>query len=138
MRVFLDANIVFSAAKSDGAIRFLLDLLITRGHECWIDDYILEEARRNLAAKFPAAMDRFGALVARFAAGRASASVGDVELLAWLPPKDRPVLLSAMHLRCDLLLTGDHKHFGPGYGKAFGGVTVHSARSLAEVLQREG
>ena len=137
MRVFLDANTVFSAAKSDGAIRFLLDFLITRGHECWIDDYILEEARRNLAAKFPASMHRLGALVARFEVGRASAPVGHVEMLAWLPLKDRPVLLSAMHLRCDVLLTGDQKHFGPGYGKAFGGVTIHSARSLAEVLQRE-
>ena len=137
MRVFLDANIVFSAAKSDGAIRFLLDLLIARGHECWIDDYVLDEARRNLAAKFPAAMDRLGALVAQFHAGRASAPVGRVEMLDWLPAKDRPVLLSAMHLRCDVLLTGDHRHFGSGYGKAFGGVTIHCARSLAEGVLRE-
>lgn len=137
MRVFLDANIVFSAAKSDGAIRLLLDLLIKRGHQCCIDDYVLEEARRNLAAKFPAAMVRLGALVAQFQVSRASAPVGRVEMLDWLPAKDRPVLLSAMHLRCDILLTGDRKHFGPGYGKTLGGVTIHSARSLAEVLLRE-
>ena len=137
MRVFLDANIAFSAAKSDGAIRFLLDLLLTRGHECWIDEYVLEEARRNRAAKFPAAMGRLEALVAQFQVGGASASEGRVEMLAWLPAKDRPVLLSAMRLRCDVLVTGDRKHFGPGFGKTFDGVTIHSARSLAEVVLRE-
>ena len=137
MRVFLEANIVFSAAKSDGAIRLLLDLLVTRRHECWIDEYVLEEARRNLAAKFPAAMGRLEALVAQFKIGATSAPVGLVEMLAWLPAKDRPVLLSAMRLRCDVLVTGDRKHFGSGYGKTFDGVTVYSARSLAEVILRE-
>ena len=38
MRVFLDANILFSAAKSDGAVRALVKLLLERGHECWVDD----------------------------------------------------------------------------------------------------
>ena len=48
MRVFLDANILFSAAKSDGAVRELLRLLLDGGHECWADDYVVIEARRNL------------------------------------------------------------------------------------------
>jgi len=39
-----------------------------------------------------------------------------------------------MRLRCDALVTGDRTHFGPGYGKVFGGVTIHSPRSLAERL----
>jgi hypothetical protein len=51
MRIFLDANILFSAAKSDGAVRELLALLLAAGHECWVDGYVVEEARRNLAAK---------------------------------------------------------------------------------------
>ena len=32
--MFLDANILFSAAKSDGAMRQLLELLVDAGHEC--------------------------------------------------------------------------------------------------------
>ena len=52
MRIFLDANILFSAAKSDGAVGRLLKLLIAAGHECWADGYVVEEARRNLDAKF--------------------------------------------------------------------------------------
>jgi uncharacterized protein len=56
MRIFLDANILFSAGKSDGAARELLALLRASGHECCVDGYVVEEARRNLAAKAPAAM----------------------------------------------------------------------------------
>lgn len=53
---------------------------------------------------------------------------------AWLPEKDRPVLAGAIRLRCDALLTGDRTDFGPGYGRAFGGVVIHSPRSLLEHL----
>jgi hypothetical protein len=51
--------------------------------------------------------------------------------VAWLPEKDWPVLAAAIRLRCDALVTGDRTHFGAGYGRSFGGVTVDSPRSLA-------
>jgi hypothetical protein len=51
-----------------------------------------------------------------------------------LPDKDRPVLASAMSLRCDVLVTGDRTHFGALYGKTVAGVTVHSPQSLAQAL----
>jgi uncharacterized protein len=53
MRVFLDANVLFSAPKSDGAVRELLLLLEQSGHQCCVDACVIEEARRNLAAKAP-------------------------------------------------------------------------------------
>jgi hypothetical protein len=37
MRIFLDANVLFSAAKSDGTVRQLLALLIDAGHARWVD-----------------------------------------------------------------------------------------------------
>jgi hypothetical protein len=46
----LDANILFSAAKSNGAIRHLLALLREAGHECWVDGFAVEEARPWLPA----------------------------------------------------------------------------------------
>jgi hypothetical protein len=49
---------------------------------------------------------------------------------------DQPVLLAAIRLNCDVLVTGDRTHFGPGYGRAFEGVTIHSPRSLAEAVLR--
>jgi len=56
MRIFLDANILFSAAKSDGAIRRLLALLAGAGHECYADTFVVEEARCNLALKAPGSL----------------------------------------------------------------------------------
>ncbi len=135
MRVFLDANILFSAAKSDGAVRALLRLLVERGHECWVDAYVVAEARRNLEAKGAQALDVLDAMLPLLNVARASpASAAGPDQLAWLPEKDRPVLAAAIRLRCDALVTGDRTHFGAGYGRSFGGVTVHSPRSLAELL----
>ncbi|MCX8004684.1 MAG: PIN domain-containing protein [Burkholderiaceae bacterium] len=130
MRVFLDANILFSAAKSDGAVRALVRLLVEHGHECWADAYVVAEARRNLLAKGVEALHVLDALLPHLRL----AAVVAVDELAWLPEKDRPVLAAAIHLRCDALVTGDRTHFGAGYGRSFGGVTVHSPRSLAERL----
>jgi predicted nucleic acid-binding protein len=134
MRVFLDANILFSAAKSDGAIRKLLRLLAEAGHECWVDDYVVVEARRNLAMKGPAALSAFEALLAGLRVCEVQAIVHAQMDLDWLAEKDRPVMAAAMRSRCDVLLTGDRTHFGAAYGKVFGGVAIHSPRSLAEVL----
>jgi predicted nucleic acid-binding protein len=136
MRAFLDANILFSAAKTDGAVRQLLRLLEERGHECWVDAYVVEEARRNLAAKGAQALAVLDALLPHLRLAPASLAGASTPLVAWLPEKDRPVLASAIRLGCDALVTGDRTHFGAGYGKTFGGVTIHSPRSLAETLLR--
>lgn len=132
MRVFLDANILFSAAKSDGAVRELVRLLLDGRHECWIDDYVLIEARRNLTAKELDALSAFEALLKRLHISPAQAPGLELKLVNWLPEMDRTVLAAAMRLRCDALVTGDRTHFGPGYGRTFGGVTIHTPRSLAE------
>lgn len=134
MRVFLDANVLFSAAKSDGAVRKLLRLVLDAGHECRVDDYVVIEARRNLGVKDPQMLKVFEAILAHLQITPVQAPDPMLEELAWLPEKDRPVLAAAMFLRCNVLLTGDQTHFGKGYGKVFGGVTIHSPRSFAELL----
>src|SRR4029450_13041852 len=65
LRIFLDANILFSAAKSAGAIRRLLELLLAAGHECWADGYVAEEARRNVAVKAAGSLAELERLLAR-------------------------------------------------------------------------
>ena len=134
MRVFLDANILFSAAKSDGAIRELLRLLIEQGHDCRADDYVVIEARRNLAAKDASALVEFELLLKQLHISAAQAPGPELRLVNWLPEKDRAVLAAAIRLRCDILVTGDRTHFGAGYGKVYAGVAIHSPRSLAETL----
>ena len=134
MRIFLDANILFSAAKSDGAIRRLLHLLSGKGHQCTVDAYVSEEARRNIAAKAPEAMPVLEALLSHMP--RVDAHVGELspDAALLLPEKDRPVLDAAIRQGCAVLLTGDSTHFAALYGKTIQGVTIHSPRSLAEAL----
>lgn len=113
-------------------MRSPLRLLRERGHVCCVDAYVATEARRNLAAKGPQALHLLNARLADLEmASAATNAVASVDA-DWLPEKDRPVLAAAIRLRCDTLVTGDRTHFGAGYGKVFGGVTVHSPRSLAE------
>jgi hypothetical protein len=96
---------------------------------------VAEEARRNLAAKAPGGLAVLEALLARInVAGVQHETVAEAALK--LPEKDRPVLAAAMRLQCEALVTGDRSHFGAFYGKTLGGVTVHSPRSLAEMLLR--
>jgi rRNA-processing protein FCF1 len=135
MRVFLDANILFSAAKSDGAIRWLLNRMLAEKVECCIDEFVLTEARRNLATKDQGALLELDGLAQRLRIFPLKAPPAQPRELRWLAAKDWPILAAAMRLKCDALLTGDKTHFGPGYGKAFGGVTIHSPKSLAQSLK---
>ncbi len=134
MRIFLDANILFSAAKSDGAVRELLRLARHAGHSLWIDDYVATEARRNLLGKGPEAIAALDVLLTQVNISVAQAPGSARSELDWLPEKDRPVLAAAIRLGCDVLVTGDRSHFGAGYGKTFGAVRIQSPRSLLDAL----
>lgn len=134
MRIFLDANVLFSAAKSDGAIRQLLTLLQKAGHECCLDAYVIEEARRNLVAKTPDRVVALERLLSRMKTAGAQRSDAALETSLPLPAKDRPVLEAAIRQRCTALVTGDRTHFGALYGRTIHGGTIHSPRSLAEAL----
>ena len=138
MRVFLDANILFSAAKSVAAIRRLVEQIQARGHECVADEYVIAEARRNLEQKFTTALPDFERLlncISRLASPPAL-PVPSLDLL--LPEKDRPVLTSAIQHRCHALLTGDKTHFGRLYGQTIAGVSIHSPQGLAKALAGSG
>lgn len=134
MRIFLDANILFSAAKSDGAIRRLLGLLAEAGHECHADAYVVEEARRNLALKAPGNLPILDRLLGGVHVAQVKPQPENTAVPGTLAEKDRPVLTAAMQLRCEVLVTGDRTHFGVFYGKRVGGVKIDSPRSLAEAL----
>lgn len=132
MRIFLDANVLFSAAKSAGAIRQLLHDLHEARHALVADEYVATEAHRNITAKADGdAVAYLQALLKAIEVHPVQHAAGAQNAVAWLPEKDRPVLMAAMALKCDALVTGDRTHFGQGYGKTFEGVVIYSPAQLA-------
>jgi hypothetical protein len=134
VRIFLDANVLFSAAKSDGFVRRLLELLVADGHVLCADGYVAEEARRNLAAKGPQGLPALAALLDQLEVAALQADPETGTALSALPEKDRPVVAAAVRMTCDALVTGDRTHFGRFYGRKLAGVAIHSPRTLAEWL----
>ena len=134
MRVFLDANVLFSAAKSSGLIYELLSALKKAGHHLIVDAYVWEEAHRNIAMRYPKSIGALEALrelveVVSWYAGYDAAA----ETLP-LPEKDQPVLAAAIALKCNGLVTGDRTHFGELFGKTIEGVTIYSPPLAAQSL----
>lgn len=134
MRVFLDANILFSAVRSDAAIRQLLEMLLDARHDLVADAYVVEEARRNLQVKAPDAAPGLAGLLRRIRVEPFQPFDGDQDALRLVPEKDQPVVASAIRLGCDVLVTGDRTHFGALYGRRVNGVQVLSPRLLAELV----
>jgi predicted nucleic acid-binding protein len=134
MRIFLDANVLFSAAKSDGAIRELLQRTRAAGHVLCADAYVVTEAMRNIALKYPQELPTLNLILSYIEVARIGPARLPVDIATHLPEKDRPVLAGAIRLRCAALVTGDRTHFGSLYGKVVHGVAVHSPHSLAQAL----
>jgi uncharacterized protein len=117
-RLFLDANVLFSAAYCPAA--GLLQLW--RLPNVWLcsSRYALEEARINLTedqqrrrlSKHSQKLELFEAPHRQLPRGIS------------LPQKDVPILLAAIEARCTHLLTGDISHFGSYFGKKIEGVVI--------------
>lgn len=132
MRIFLDANVLFSASKSAGAIRQLIRALQAADHVLVADEYVATEARRNIAGKANAdSQAHLQTLLSQIEVSTAHYPASAQSAVVWLPEKDRPVLMAAIALRCDALLTGDRTHFGAGYGQTFDGVSIYAPAQLA-------
>lgn len=119
-RLFLDANVLFSAAyRPDAGVAKLWRL-----SRCTLftSHFTAAEAERNLG--LPDQRDRLSELLVSVHL------VGTLELPAAdqhgivLPAKDWPVVGGALAARATHLITGGHRHFGPFFGKRLLGVLV--------------
>lgn len=118
-RLFLDANVLFSAAyREDAGVRVLWNF---RDAEFVTSAYAVQEVRRNLVT--PEQQHALGELletvrvVDHQPAQPLPAGVS-------LPEKDQPILAAAIDAKCTHLITGDVRHFGPLFGKQLAGVLV--------------
>lgn len=136
MRVFLDANVLFSAAyREAGSVRAFFAL--ARAGACILvsSAHAVEEARRNVAAKHPGLLPDLEKLPA---AVEVSPEPRPAEL-AWaaglgLPAKDAPILAAAVEARCHILATGDRTDFGALFGRRLRGTLVMLPAEAIELL----
>lgn len=119
-RVFLDANVLVSAALKPGSR--LASLWTLPGVRLLASPHVLAEARRNVSE--PDAADRLEVLISALVVLPAEPADFPTEDDPGLPPKDRPVLLAAIVSVADVLLTGDITHFGGCLGSTVDGVRV--------------
>jgi len=133
MRVFLDANILFSAADPRSATRRVLNVLLARSAAV-ANRHVWEEAVRNVARKRPGFLDGLRALEARLEFTAAFGPAG----AAALPEKDQPVIRGAVGARCTHLWTSDRRHFGPLFGQQVHGTRIVSSIMLADELLAQG
>ncbi len=120
-RVFLDANVLFSAAyRSDAGLRCLWQLdnvqLVTSA-------YAAEEAKRNLDTadqqrELEQLLDGIELIEHH------PSKIPSIEKQVELHEKDLPILLAAIDAKCTHLITGDVRHFGEYFGKRVGGVLI--------------
>lgn len=121
-RVFLNANVLFSAAYSEASrLRELWRLAETA---LLTSAFALEEARRNLLVYCPDGMSHLAVLVAELEIAAETSEAAQLPAGLDLPDKDRPILASAVGAACTHLLTGDSRHLRSLYGRRVGGVLV--------------
>jgi len=119
-RLFLDANVLFSAAyREDAGVACLwsLDDVVLS-----TSSYAIEEAERNLSARHQTR--RLKKLVQALHIVETTTVPELVREGVTLPDKDWPILGGALAADSTHLITGDFKHFGRYFQKQIAGILI--------------
>lgn len=128
-RLFLDANVLFSAAYRPNA--GLVKLWKLGNVALCSSRYAREEARINLSHEVQRRrLDRLCRDIHFFDAPSKELPHG-----VSLPAKDVPILLAAIEAKASHLITGDFRHFGGYFGKKIEGVVIMTP---GDYLQKSG
>lgn len=141
MKLFFDANVIFSAAHRDeGRAQSLVAMARAGACELLTSTHALEEARRNLRLKSSGFEIRLESLIAQATVVPEAPAV----IVAWareqgLPPNDAPILAAAVHAGAGLLVTGDERDFGRLFDRVLRGTRIATpAKALDIVLKAAG
>jgi predicted nucleic acid-binding protein len=129
MRVFLDANILFSASFPKSQLAEFLNELACHA-DLFSGVYAKKEAERNIAAKEPGRL----ADLERLANSIELIPDQVFDLPVKLAQKDRLILCGAIAGKADYLLTGDKKDFGQLFEQSVHGVKIVTVQILLEEL----
>lgn len=121
-RVFLDANVLFSAAYGSPRVSTLRDR--ARSGQCRLlaSRYAIEEARRNLGD--PAHLATLARLLEEVTVVDEPPS--GLRCPIALPDDDRTVFLAAMAAGATYFLTGDARHYGAQFGATVAGMRIET------------
>ena len=130
-RLFLDANVLFTAAHNpDGKAALIISFGKEGIMQLCKSAFAVEEAHRNLAAKYPAALKQLSELLK-------TPTIVPERPDAIFPPdlteKDRPIFQAALVCKATHLITGDTAHFSSFMrkpAKTFGIVIMTPAQFL--------
>jgi uncharacterized protein len=136
VRLFLDANVLFTAAHNPaGRSAALIELAQLGRCEVIASPHAIEEAKRNLELKYPDAIGRFNELrQVLITCGECPPARAEWARSHSLPDKDAPILGAAAHSRADLLVTGDRTHFDHLYGQQLDGVLIVTPAEALRLL----
>jgi len=119
-RIFLDANILFSVAYGSPGLNRFWELAKKGRCTLFTSNYVVEKARRNLINS-----EQLKKLSTYLSKVRIVPEVDpDIPCPIELPKKDRPVMLAALSIKADYLITGDTIHFGKYFGQTVSGVKI--------------
>jgi hypothetical protein len=129
--LFLDANVLFSAAYREGS--GLVRLWQLPDVRLITSEYAYLEARENLSEEDKDPEGKLARLEQLMQSVRICGPAPPEWLGKWdalcgefidLPEKDRPIFLAALAANATHLLTGDRAHFGPYFGQTIETVLI--------------
>jgi predicted nucleic acid-binding protein len=133
MKVFLDANILFSSSAEKSRVRKLV-LIIQKHGTCVSNSYAVNEAERNMIAKKFGTLEKLELLLKNIEINNSLI----LDLALEIKEKDIPILSGAIAQKCTHLLTGDKKDFGFLFGQSISGVKIVSPQLMATELVKLG
>lgn len=120
-RVFLDANVLFSAAyKTNSRLNLLWQF---PNIQLLSSDYAVKEVETNLRQIKPDAMKVLAKLLQNVEKQRFD-NLQSLPPSVYIAEKDAPILQGAITAKATHLLTGDFKHFKHLYGTIISGVKI--------------
>jgi predicted nucleic acid-binding protein len=133
-RLFLDANVLFSAAYGSRGLVKLWEKARNGRCKLMASAYVVEEAVRNLSR--PEQLTRLKDFLTEL--DIVPECDPGVPCPVDLPDKDRPVLMAAMQARATHLITGDLERFGSYRRKVIRGVCICTPRDYSPVRRVPG
>ena len=121
-RLFLDANILFSASYRPESS--LLQLWSFDDVALFTSTHAIEEANRNLQKYNPRCISNLNVLIEDMTIVRHDVILEEDPDLSVLPDKDKPLLTAAIAAGATHLITGDRRHFGQWFGKRVKGILI--------------